>query len=212
MAPTSPFTWLGLLLTYVSVTLTRYAFTQIYGDPLPEISFIFRELINLGTVALLFWLILKKEKLSLASIGITSRPWKETAIWSVAFFALTLGAILLAVGLCKLLGLPFGESKAFDNLSAFSITLVCLRAGILEEVFMRGYQLERWNTMLQNKWVASALSLIPFALLHYTQGLSGILISFAAGAVLTATYWWKRNLPANMIAHFLIDFLANIER
>ena len=86
MARTSPFTWLGLLLTYVSVTLTRYVFTQIYGDPLPEIPFIFRELLNLGTVALLFWLILKKEKLSLASIGITSRPWKETTIWSVAFF------------------------------------------------------------------------------------------------------------------------------
>jgi membrane protease YdiL (CAAX protease family) len=53
---------------------------------------------------------------------------------------------------------------------------------------------------------------VPFALLHYTQGWSGIIISFAAGAVLTATYWWKRNLPANMIAHFLIDFLANIGR
>lgn len=210
MATTNSYTWLGLLLTYVSVTLTRFIFTRIFGEPLAEMPFIFKELLNLGTVALLFWIILKKEKLPLSSIGITPRPWKETALWTVIIFALTLGAMLLALLLCKWLGLPFGESKAFDNLSAFSITLVCLRAGILEEAFMRGYQLERWNSIFQNRWLASALSLIPFALLHYTQGWAGIIISFAAGAVLTATYWWKRNLPANMIAHFLIDFLANI--
>jgi membrane protease YdiL (CAAX protease family) len=212
MPTTNSYTWLGLLLTYVSVSLTRFIFTRIFGEPLDDIPFIFRELINLGTVVLLFWLILKKEKLPLSSIGISRRPWKETALWTGIIFVLTLGAMLLALLLCKWMGLPFGDSTAFDKLSAFSITLVCLRAGILEEVFMRGYQLERWNSIFQNKWVASALSLLPFALLHYTQGWSGIIISFAAGAVLTATYWWKRNLPANMIAHFLIDFLANIGR
>jgi len=88
--------------------------------------------------------------------------------------------------------------------------LFAFGAGILEEVFMRGYQLERWNSIFQNKWVASALSLVPFALRHYTQGWAGILIAFSAGVVLTAMYWWKRNLPANMIAHFAIDFMANI--
>lgn len=212
MNTVNPYTWLGLLLTYVSVPLTRIIFTQFYGEPLPEIHFVFKELLNLSAVALLFWLILKKENLTLESIGISRRSWKETALWSLAFLVLTLGAMLLALGLCKWLGLPFGESKSFDNLSAFSITLVCLRAGVLEEVFMRGYQLERWNSIFQNKWLASALSLVPFALLHYTQGWAGILISFVAGAVLTATYWWKRNLPANMIAHFLIDFMANIGR
>lgn len=212
MNKVNPFTWLGLLLTYVSVPLTRSIFTKFYGDPLPEAHFVFKELLNLSAVALLFWLILKKENLTLESIGISRRSWKETALWSLIVFALTIGAMLLALGLCKWLGLPFGESKSFDNLSAFSITLVCFRAGVLEEVFMRGYQLERWNSIFQNKWLASALSLLPFAFLHYTQGWAGIIISFAAGAVLTATYWWKRNLPANMIAHFLIDFLANIGR
>ena len=212
MATANPFTWLGLLLTYATVPLTRLIFTQIFGEPLDETPFIFREMLNLSAVGVLFWLILKKENLTLESIGISRRSWKETALWSLAFFALTLGAMLLALVLCKYLGLPFGESKAFDKLSAFSITLVCLRAGILEEAFMRGYQLERWNAIFQNKWVASALSLIPFAFFHYTQGWAGIIISFAAGAVLTATYWWKRNLPANMIAHFAIDFMANIGR
>lgn len=212
MSATHPFTWLGLLLTYCAVPLTRFLFTHFFGEPLAEAPFILRELLNLGMVGLLFWLILNKEKLPLSSIGLSRRPWKEIALWTGIVFALTLGGMLLALGLCQYLKLPVGESRSFENLSAFSITLVCIRAGVLEEAFMRGYQLERWNALLHHKWAASALSLIPFALLHYPQGWAGILISFAAGAVLTACYWWKRNLPANMIAHFLIDFMANIGR
>lgn len=203
---------MGLLLSYTALPLTRLIFKAIYGEPLDEVPFILRETINLGTVALLFWLIMRKENLPLSSIGIGGKTWKETALWSLIIFGLTLGAMLLALLLVQALGLPFGESTAFDKLSAFSITLVCLRAGIAEEVFARGYQLERWNAFFQNKWVASAVSLIPFALLHYTQGWAGIIISFAAGAALTCAYWWKRNLPANMIAHFAIDFMANIGR
>lgn len=206
------YTGLGLLLSYAAIPLTRLIFKAVYGEPLDETPFILRETINLDAVALLLWLVVRKENLPLSSIGIGGKTWKETALWSLVIFVLTLGAILLALLLVKTLELPFGESTAFDKLSAFSITLVCIRAGVAEEVFMRGYQLERWNTFFQNKWVASALSLIPFALLHYTQGWAGIIISFAAGAALTFAYWWKRNLPANMIAHFAIDFMANIGR
>lgn len=206
------FTSFGLLLTYAGVLLTRFIFTSIFGEPLSEAPFIFKELINLGMVGVLIWIIQHKENLSLASIGLTKRPWKEVALWSFIIFCLTVAGMLLALGLVKYLNLPFGESKAFDKLSVFSIILVCLRAGILEEVFFRGYQLERWQAIFKNKWVASALSLIPFAFLHYTQGWAGIIISFTAGAVLTATYWWKKNLQANMIAHFFIDFMANIGR
>lgn len=209
-AKTSIYTWLGLLLTYTSVMINRAIFESIYGDQLDDGPFILRELINLGTVVLLFWIIRRKEGLPYSSIGLTPRPWKEVALWSLIIMVASVAAILLALLLVKSLGMSFGESKAFDKLSIFSIGLVCVRAGVLEEVFMRGYQLERWNTIFQNKWIASALSLLPFALLHYTQGWAGIIISFAAGAVLTAFYWWKRNLQANAIAHFSIDFLANI--
>lgn len=206
------YTWLGLLLSYSAIPLTRLVFNTIYGESLDDAPFILREMINLGAVALLLWIVVRKEGLPLSSIGIGGKTWIETLLWSLIIFALTLGAIFLALLLVRAMGLPFGESTAFDKLSAFSITLVCIRAGVAEEVFARGYQLERWNALFQNKWTASALSLIPFALLHYTQGWAGIIISFAAGAALTCTYWWKRNLPANMIAHFAIDFMANIGR
>jgi len=123
------YTWLGLLLTYVTVSLARFIFTSLYGAQLDDAPFIFRELIHLGMVGVLFWLILNKEKLPLSSFGIRQRLWKETALWSVIISAATLAAILLALGSCKLLHLPYGESKAFNKLSLISITLVCLRGG-----------------------------------------------------------------------------------
>jgi uncharacterized protein len=55
--------------------------------------------------------------------------------------------------------------------------------------------------------------LIPlaiFALGHYRQGVAGIIIALLTGAVLTYAYVWKRDLVANMIAHFTVDFVPNI--
>ena len=50
MAATNPFTWLGLLLTYATVPLSRIIFTQIFGEPLDETPFIFREILRCSLV------------------------------------------------------------------------------------------------------------------------------------------------------------------
>jgi membrane protease YdiL (CAAX protease family) len=55
-----------------------------------------------------------------------------------------------------------------------------------------------------------ALSVIPFALCHFSQGWAGVLIAFVGGGVLMATYLLKKNLTSNIIAHFAIDFIGNV--
>jgi membrane protease YdiL (CAAX protease family) len=71
--------------------------------------------------------------------------------------------------------------------------------------------LERLSSLTGSKAAAVILSLVPFALLHYPgQGWAGVLVSFAAGGVLTWFYLWKRDLKANIIAHFLVDFIPNV--
>jgi membrane protease YdiL (CAAX protease family) len=52
--------------------------------------------------------------------------------------------------------------------------------------------------------------LIFFAIFHYRQGLGGIIISFVAGAILAVLYIKRRDLKANMITHFLVDFVPNV--
>ena len=78
--PHKIYTWIGLLITYVTLPLTGIVFKRIFGEQMADGPFIAKELINLGMVGVLFWIILCKEKLPLSSIGISKKNWKETNI------------------------------------------------------------------------------------------------------------------------------------
>jgi membrane protease YdiL (CAAX protease family) len=89
-------------------------------------------------------------------------------------------------------------------------TLTVARAGLAEEVFYRGYAIERLEALLPNRWLAALIPLLCFTAFHYRQGLAGVFVALVLGAILTALYLWKRNLIANIIAHFLVDFIPNV--
>jgi len=54
------------------------------------------------------------------------------------------------------------------------------------------------------------LPLLLFAAAHYTGGAADILIALVLGAILTGFYLWRRDLVANIIAHTLVDLVANL--
>jgi uncharacterized protein len=208
---TNPISWLGLLISYSSITVVNWIFKTYHGALLHDTQVIAKELIILGLVGVLFLLIIKGEKLGLDSIGLNFTGWGKSSLLIVGIMVCTIAAALVGVLISQQVGWSFGESKAFDALSLWTITLVTIRAGVAEEVFMRGYLLERLSTLSGSTWIAGGLSLIPFALLHYPgQGWAGVLVSFLAGLVLTLFYFWKRDLKANIIAHFLVDFIPNV--
>lgn len=204
------YTYLGLLISYFSITTINLFFKNYFGSPLNNSAAIVRELLIFLMVGLLFWIIIKKEKLPLSSIGLYSGGWKKSLLWAALTLVLCGIGLVLSVFIAQQLGWPFGQSNAFDQLSLWTITLIVLRAGIAEEVFFRGYIIERLTSLTSNKYLAAALSLIPFALFHYTQGYAGILIAFVLGGILTVTYLWRRDLKSNIIAHFLTDFIPNV--
>ena len=204
------FTFFGLFLSYFSIVLTGVFFKTLFGMPLSNELTIFRELIIFCLVGLLFWIIITKEALGLSSIGINETTWKQTIIWTIISGVFCLAGSVACLLIIQALGWEYGKSQSSVKLSMLTTTLVMLRAGIAEEVFFRGYIYERLTILLKNKWIAIAFSLIPFALLHYSQGLPGVFISLVLGGILTAMYLWKRNLKSNMIAHFLIDFTPNV--
>jgi membrane protease YdiL (CAAX protease family) len=49
-----------------------------------------------------------------------------------------------------------------------------------------------------------------FAVAHWTGGAANILIALVLGAILAGFYLWRRDLVANMIGHFLVDFVGNV--
>jgi uncharacterized protein len=76
--------------------------------------------------------------------------------------------------------------------------------------FFRGYAIERLQALGLNRSWAAAIPLLVFSLGHWTGGWANIVIAFALGAVLAVFYLWWRDLVANMLGHFLVDFVANV--
>lgn len=204
---TSIATWVGLFLSLFSMLIIRQVARLIVPDPGPTGVFLKEILIWVSAVALL-WLITKKERLPPSSIGIgTSKLWKSAA-WGLAAATLSLAAGGFLAHLTQYGHGP--ASQAFEKLPLWLITMIVIRAGVVEELFYRGYAIERLQLVGLPRAAAVPIPLIIFSLGHWTGGASNILIAFVIGAILTGFYLWRRDLPSNMFAHFLVDFIANV--
>src|SRR5205823_11224431 len=101
-------------------------------------------------------------------------------------------------------------SQAFDKLPLWLMTMVVVRAGVVEELFYRGYAIDCLQRVGVPRAAAVSIPLIIFSLGHWTGGASNVLIAFVIGAILTGFYLWRRDLNSNMFAHFMVDFVANV--
>jgi uncharacterized protein len=203
----SPITAVGLFIALFGMLVVRQVISYFW----PTITFasaLWKEsLIWLCAIALL--LIVKRgEQLPLSSIGIGTSRWTKSVLWGLV---LTLVCALVAVGLVALTHYDGGSGgEAFAKLPLWLITLIVVRAGVVEELFYRGYAIERLRALGLNRFVAAGIPLLIFAIAHWTGGWANIVIALALGIVLSAFYLWRRDLIANMIGHFMVDFVANV--
>jgi membrane protease YdiL (CAAX protease family) len=204
--------WVGIavFLSYFGLILNGRLFRWFGEIPHTDAIVVTRELINLAMVGLIAWVVLKVEKRPLQSIGLHHRHWAKSLGWSLLVATACLGAAIILIVMMQALGVQYGDEKAFAGLSLWTVTLVTVRAGIAEEFMMRGYLLQRIEEWTGSTWMAVLLTWVPFALLHFPQGVPGVIISFVLGGILTAFYVWKRDLKSNIVAHFLVDFIANV--
>lgn len=205
----TPATVLGLTIALFSLAFFAIWYRDWFGISIPVV--LVREGLIFLLVAVLF-VILRKEGLTPASIGIHFHSVGKSIGRGLLFMVFSMAGILLCALLMQYLGwkLGGGEGDAYKDIPVWVFFIMVVRAGIAEEVFYRGYAIERLKAVTGNQWVAVAVPLVIFSLGHFRQGPGGILISFVAGAILTATYLWKKDLVANMIAHFLVDFIPNV--
>jgi len=186
-------------------------YRMISGENHSDWQVVVREIGVFFIVGVLLWIVQQKEALPLSSIG-----WHTDALLRSFLRGLGLAAIILAVtvGLYFILqraGVHLGE----DHVNAFHptllvTTLIMLRAGVAEEIFYRGYAIERLQSLTGSKWAAGLVPLVLFAATHYRQGLGGIIAAFVLGGIFTAFYVKFRDLLANITAHFLADFILNV--
>jgi membrane protease YdiL (CAAX protease family) len=203
-------TAIGLVIALFGLPAITLGWRLIVPDPNDPVAIVIREATIFALVGLLLWLVVAREKQPLGSIGLAPLPLWRSLLWGLACTLLLALGVAVALGLIQLLDLHQDAGAARISPSVWLTTLIVIRAGIAEEVFFRGYAMTRIETLTGSRWAAAIVPLGLFALFHFRLGISGILIALVLGAVLTGFFLWKRNLVANMLAHFLIDFVPNV--
>jgi CAAX protease family protein len=209
--PMRRWTVMGLAIALFSMPLAVGLFTALQ-IPLTAQNVLLREIILFAFAATLLLIIRNKEHLTWGSVGLNRPPLGNTALWVAITLVGVVLAGALAFGIIKLFKLPVGssDSQAFDALPKWVMLVVIIRAGFVEELFYRGYAIERLQSLTGSRIFAAGIPLLIFAVAHYRQGRAGIIIALLIGAVLTGVYLYKRNLWITIVVHFLGDFIPNI--
>ncbi len=200
-------TWLGLFLSLFGMLLVRQVVNYVWPTPTFTPAVV-KEVGMWVTAVVLLVIVRCGEGLPLSSVGLGTARWMKSILWGLLIAAICLG---VAGVLIALTGYNGGEAgKAFGKLPLWLITLIVIRAGAVEEVCYRGYAIERLQALGLPGWLSAAIPLAIFAVGHWTGGWANIIIALALGGVLAAFYLWRRDLAANMIGHFLVDFAGNV--
>ena len=202
-------TSIGLAISLLGIPAAVTLVRLLGADPPGNELVVARELAVLALAAILIWIVRVKEGLTLDSIGLRfDRPGRSAIrgfLLSLACFAVVIAALALFSVFSISYGVGSGIAPAWPL-----VLLTVIRAGVVEELFYRGFAIERLQSITGSKWIAAGISLAAFAAFHFRQGAAGVLLALLLGAVLTSFYLWKRDLLAAMIAHFLVDFIPNI--
>jgi membrane protease YdiL (CAAX protease family) len=104
--------------------------------------------------------------------------------------------------LSSFLPLTFNEKLTF--------AIVCLFAGICEELIFRGFALTFMQQFETGIWFAVPISAAAFGLMHLYQGISGLFTSFFMGILLAIVFAISGNLLLPVIIHIITDICVVI--
>lgn len=203
----SPATAVGLFISLFALLISR----QIVNFFSPELTFraaLWKEALMWISAIVLLIIVRRAEKLPFSSIGLGKSKWRKSILWSLL---LTTGCLLVGIVLIHLTGYGHGPgASAFEKLPLWLVMLIVIRAGVVEELFYRGYAIERLEALGFGRVWAVAIPLVIFSIGHWTGGWANIVIALALGGILSGFYLWRRDLVANMIGHGLVDFIGNV--
>jgi membrane protease YdiL (CAAX protease family) len=200
-------TWVGLFIALFGMLIVRQVVDSLWPDP-TFASAVIKEA-GMWLVALVLVIIIRLgEGLPLSSIGLGTARWGKSILWG---FLLGIVCLLVGAGLVALTHYTGGESgKAFEKLPVWLVSLIVLRAGVVEELCYRGYALERLHALGVSRGLAAGVPLLIFGVGHWTGGWANIVIALVLGGILALFFIWRRDLVANMTGHWFVDFVGNV--
>lgn len=181
-----------------------------------EIKFLIPDLIVLGIpVALLvIWLISWFKRVGWSDLGIR-RPknWTKIILVGAGVALLLQASAILQIKL----GGPMPDLSSFEQIKNNPLVLLGFlviswtTAGFGEEIIYRGFFMKQiarlFDDQKNSSWVIGlVLTSVVFGLIHFSQGITGMLMTGFAGLVFGIVYLASgRNLWASIIAHALTD-------
>ena len=200
-------TWLGLFIALFGMLIVRQVVNYFW--PTPTFASAVTKEVGMWLVAIVLLVIIRLgEGLPLTSIGLGTARWGKSILWG---FLLGLVCLLVGGGLVALTGFTGGEAgKAFEKLPVWLVSLIVVRAGVVEELCYRGYAIERLHALGLPRGLAAGVPLLIFGVGHWTGGWANILIALVLGGMLALFFIWRRDLVANMIGHWFVDFIGNV--
>lgn len=157
-------------------------------------------------LATLAWVFLV-EKQGWAALGLARPGWRRLGLGLLAGLLIMLLFPLLNA-LLQTLGVA-GSGGTLAKLAALSVwtrLVLVLTAGLVEEVFYRGFAIPRLQAWLGRPLPAALLPLLAFTAVHLGGwSLGHLLPVFTVGALRSLLYLWQRNLWPAVAAHLLID-------
>jgi uncharacterized protein len=204
-------TYAGLAIALLGAPIFAAVYRALTGERHSDLQLFGREFGFFLLAVALLWIIRTQEELAFRSIGLqTDRLARSFGRGLLVAIVLIAVSVALYVLLPKV-GLHIGDnSKYAFKASLWIAALVTVRAGVIEEFFYRGFAIERLKNLGGSTTLAWVIPLIAFAGAHYRQGLGGIITAAVLGGILTLYYLKRRDLLANMTAHFLVDFVFNV--
>lgn len=203
----SGWTWAGLFIALFGMLIVRQSISFIWPS-LTVPAAVCRESLHWGCAAVVIMIIRRAEGLRLSSVGIGTWPLMRTLPWAGL---VAVACLVVGFGIAIITRFNGGHSgEALAKLPLWLLFFIVLRAGVVEELFYRGYAIERLQAMGLNKKFSVAIPLLVFSVGHWSGGWANIVIALALGLILSLSYLWRRDLVANMIAHFAVDFIGVI--
>ena len=195
----------GLLIALAGPPLFVSISERVFGE-FPSLGIqVALQLLYCGMAAFLLWFVLRVEKLRLSSIGLRKPTWL-TVVSGIGLLLVSSYVVApLVAPLQDVLGTE-GMQSGLDQIAIMPMSfrvVVGATGGVIEEIFYRGYAIERLATITGRVWLGGLISALIFGLSHIPAW--GLGFALAAdmpfGILMTAFYLWRRDLVANMLAH-----------
>jgi len=148
------------------------------------------------------------ERRPLSSIGLKQPTSRSVGFGLAGALALITGFAFIYMIIFPALGLPVNESQmaAVKSMPLWFRFLLVVRAAVFEEIYYRGFAIERLTELTGLRWLASLISLAAFTFAHLAYwGWAHLIVAAFGGAVLTVLYLYRRDLACNMVAHLITD-------